>query len=78
MPHSLAALERRGAAGTAELIPLASELARRAEAVRLRDLGVGEDALDRCAGAAAKRAELELTPPRADRDELRALYTAAY
>ena len=37
-----------------------------------------EDALDRCADAAARRAELDLTPPRADRDELRALYAAAF
>ena len=78
LPHTLVALERRGAPGAADLIALASDLARRAEAVRLRDLGVDEDALDRCADAAAERAELDLTPPRADRDELRALYAAAY
>jgi len=78
LPHSLAALERRGAPGAADLIALARDLARRAEAVRLRDLGVDKEALDRCADTAAKRAELDLTPPRADRDELRALYAAAY
>jgi hypothetical protein len=31
-------------------------------------------ALDACADAAAERPELDLTPPRADRAELRALY----
>jgi alcohol dehydrogenase class IV len=78
LPHTLQALARRDAPGAAELIDLASELAARAEAVRLRDLGATEEALDRCADAAAGRSELDLTPPRADRDELRALYAAAY
>jgi alcohol dehydrogenase class IV len=78
LPHTLVALARRGAPGAAELVDLATDLARRADAVRLRDLGVGEALLDRCADAAADRTELDLTPPRADRDELRALYAAAY
>jgi alcohol dehydrogenase class IV len=78
LPHTLLALARRGAAGTAELAGLATELATRAEALRLRDLGVDEDTLDRCADTAAGRAELDLTPPRADRDELRALYASAF
>ena len=77
LPHTLLALARRGAAGAAELVGLAADLAARAQAVRLRDLGATEDALDRCADAAAERAELDQTPPRADRDELRALYAAA-
>ncbi len=78
LPHTLPALARRGSRDAAELAGLASDLARRAEAVRLRDLGIDEATLDRCADAAAERAELDLTPPRADRDELRALYAAAY
>ncbi|MDX6720001.1 MAG: hypothetical protein QOJ63_2255 [Solirubrobacteraceae bacterium] len=78
LPHTLVALAQRGAPGAAELVGLASDLARRAEAVRLRDLGVGEAALDRCAAAAADRGELDLPPPRADRDEQRALCAAAY
>jgi alcohol dehydrogenase class IV len=78
LPHTLVALERRGAAGASDLVGLATDLAGRAGASRLRDLGVTEDELDRCADAAAERAELDLTPPRADRDELRALYAAAY
>ncbi|MEY2515486.1 MAG: hypothetical protein QOJ89_2844 [bacterium] len=77
LPHTLGALERRGA-GTAALVPLATDLAARAHATRLRELGIDEQQLDECAAAAAARAELELTPPRADRDELRALYAAAY
>jgi hypothetical protein len=45
----------------------------RTGATTLRDAGVGPEALDACADAAAERAELDLTPPRADRAELRAL-----
>ena len=43
----------------------------------LREAGVGLEALDRCADAAAERQELQLTPPRADRAELRTLYANA-
>ncbi len=78
LPHTLPALERRGAPGAGELVALANDLARRAEAVRLRDLGVDESTLDACADAAAPRAELDLIPPRPDRDELRELYASAY
>jgi alcohol dehydrogenase class IV len=78
LPHTLVALKQRGAAGAAELIPLATDLARRAQAARLRDLGVDEAKLDECADAAAQRAELDQIPPRPDRAELRALYAAAY
>ena len=77
LPHTLRALAQRGAAHAADLVPLASDLARRAQAARLRDLGVDEATLDTCADAAAERAELDHTPPRATRDELRALYAAA-
>ncbi len=45
---------------------------------RLRDAGVTEAQLEHCAEEASGRAELHLTPPPADRDELRALYRAAY
>ena len=78
LPHTLGALERRGATGAGALRALATDLAARANATRLRDLGVDERRLDDCADAAAARAELGLTPPRADRDELRELYAAAY
>jgi alcohol dehydrogenase class IV len=78
LPHTLVALALRGAAGAAELAGLASGLAARAQARRLRDLGVTDDELDRCADAAAQRAELDLTPPRAGRDELRELYASAF
>ena len=78
LPHTLVALERRGAPGAGELVDLATILAGRAGAARLRDLGVDEAVLDACADAAAGRAELDLTPPRPGRDELRALYAAAF
>ncbi len=78
LPHTLVALERRGAAGAADLVGLATDLARRAHASRLRDLGVDDATLDTCADAAAQRAELDRIPPRPDRDELRSLYAAAH
>ncbi len=78
LPHTLAALDRRGAAEAAALVPLATDLAQRAGARRLRDIGVAEQDLDACADAAAQRRELDLTPPRAERDEIRALYAGAY
>jgi alcohol dehydrogenase class IV len=78
LPHTLAALFQRGARAAGALVQLACELAAHAQAVRLRDLGVTEELLDTCADAASSRAELDLTPPRAGRDELRALYAAAY
>ena len=78
LPHTLVALERRGAPGAGALVALATDLARRAQAVSLRELGVQESVLERCADAAADRAELDATPPRPDRDELRALYAAAF
>ena len=56
----------------------AARLCRRTGATRLRDLGVVASALDGCADAAARRRELDHTPPRADRAELRALYDAAF
>jgi alcohol dehydrogenase class IV len=78
LPHTLRALQRRGAPGAGALTDVATELARRAHATRLRDLGVTAQQLDACADAAAGRAELDLTPPRANRDELRELYARAY
>jgi alcohol dehydrogenase class IV len=78
LPHTLPALERRGARGAGSLVGLASELAARAQAVRLRELGVTAELLDACADTASSRTALDITPPRAGRDELRALYAAAY
>ena len=80
LPHTLLALARRGAPARPSSLALATDLARaRARRVRLRDLGV-----DRGGSSTAARTpppdarELDLTPPRADRDELRALYAAAF
>jgi alcohol dehydrogenase class IV len=78
LPHTLRALEHRGARGAGELVALATALARRAQAARLRDLGVDEATLDACADTAASRRELDLIPPRPDRDELRELYASAF
>ena len=57
---------------------LARDLARRAHAERLRDIGVDESRLEDCVEAAAQRPQLKLTPPPADADEIRALYRAAW
>jgi alcohol dehydrogenase class IV len=78
LPHTLRALEHRGAPGAGQLVPLATALAGRAQAARLRDLGVDEAVLDACADTAASRPELDLIPPRPDRDELRELYASAF
>ena len=78
LPHTIAALEQRGDV-PAEARELAVDLAERAGASRLRDIGVEREALDRCADAAAARsADLARTPPAADREEIRALYEAAW
>jgi alcohol dehydrogenase class IV len=77
LPHTIPALQRRnprtiGATG------IARELARRAGAERLRDIGVEQDRLEDCVEAAAQRPQLKLTPPPAGADEIRALYRAAW
>lgn len=77
LPHTLAALWSRGAKGAGNYLGLARDLARQAGAEHLRDLGVSDADLDACADAAAQRPDLDMTPPRAERDELRALYAAA-
>jgi alcohol dehydrogenase class IV len=82
LPRSIPALERRfpALADGYETQPevLARRLRELAGLTGLRDLGVTEAQLDHCAEEAAARPELQMTPPAADRDELRALYAAAY
>jgi alcohol dehydrogenase class IV len=81
LPAAIGALERRSPGRVdpdGSLTELARKLARRAGADGIRRLGVPEERLDACADAAAGRAELDLTPPRADRDELRELYAQAW
>jgi alcohol dehydrogenase class IV len=82
LPHSLGALawrfpawiERLGETMGGDPAEFAQGLCARTGATRLGELGVDAAALDACADAAAERPELGLTPPRADRAELRALY----
>lgn len=79
LPHSIDALARRFEADLDPTAPaLAARLCALTGATRLRDLGVSESVLETCAEEAAGRPELHLTPPPADRDELRALYGAAW
>jgi alcohol dehydrogenase class IV len=77
LPHTIPALWSRGATGAGAYADLARDLAARAGASHLRALGVTDVQLDACADVAAERADLDLTPPRPTRDELRAVYAAA-
>src|SRR5215218_7129421 len=77
LPHTIGALRRRNPA-TIDATDLARELARRAGAERLRDLGVAEERLDEIAEATAERPGLKVTPPPADAAEIRELLAAAW
>jgi alcohol dehydrogenase class IV len=85
LPHTLVALRERrperleqlALALGADPVDVAADLARRAGASHLGDLGVTGEQLDACAQAAAGRPELAMTPPQAEEAELRALYEAA-
>ncbi len=78
LPASIDALRRRFGDRVPERAgALARVIGRAAGGQTLDGLGVTAQQLDACADAAAQRAELDLTPPRADRDELRSLYEAA-
>jgi alcohol dehydrogenase class IV len=84
--HTLGALawrfpERMDALGVAldgDPADVAARMCELTGATRLRDIGVEGDALADYATAAAERPELDLTPPRADRAELLALYEGAW
>jgi maleylacetate reductase len=86
LPHTLRALaerrpERMDRLATAigsDPFEAASAIAERAQAQRLRDLGVEESALAECAEAAAGRPELHATPPPADAQEIVAIYHEAW
>jgi alcohol dehydrogenase class IV len=86
LPYTTGALRRRAPAELARLDaaagrPLedaAGELAARAGATRLRDLSVQAATLDAVADAAARRPQLAVTPPAAERAELAALLSAAW
>lgn len=86
LPHTLPALARRspdavgrlGGALGGDPPAVASRLAALTGASRLRELGVEEAELERCADEAARRDELQGTPPAAERDELLSIYRAAW
>ena len=86
LPHTTVALRRRfpdrlaalDAAAGEPVEALARRLAGLAGADRIAGLGVDRERLEDCARAAAERPELQLTPPPAEVDELRALYTEAW
>jgi alcohol dehydrogenase class IV len=86
LPHTLRALGRRfpesvkqlGDALGDDAVSVAARFVERTGAIRLRDVGVAAEQLGECADAAAERFELSLTPPPADRQELLAIYEAAW
>jgi alcohol dehydrogenase class IV len=72
LPHTARRLgHARGAEVAQQIVPQTG-------ATRISELGVEHAALAECADAAAQRGELALTPPRATRDEILALYEAAW
>ena len=85
LPHTLGALAWRFGSQNDELADAVGEDPAQAAtrlraltgATRLSELGIGHDELARCADAAAERPELDLTPPRAERSELLAIYELA-
>lgn len=85
LPHTLAALSWRfprehdalADAMGGDPAEVAARLCALTGFTQLRELGVSPEQLDECADAAAERPNLDLTPPRADRAELRALYERA-
>ena len=81
LPHTAEALRRRSGAEVdafgVDVVAAAARLRALTGVTRLRELGVDEAALDACAEEAAARPQLDATPPRAGRDELREIYGAA-
>jgi alcohol dehydrogenase class IV len=85
LPHSIGALAWRFPTQHAELteaigedpVEAATRLRTLTGATRLSDLGIQHDQLSVCADAAAQRDDLDLTPPRAERSELLAIYEQA-
>lgn len=85
LQHTLGALARRSPARHEHLTAalgqdpagFAAGVCARTGATTLGELGVSADQLAGCAEAAAERPELELTPPRAGREEILGLYALA-
>lgn len=86
LPLTTAALARRAPDWIGRLrhelggepVELAHRLQDRGGLSGLREAGVSEADLELCARQAAERPELAMTPPRAELEELRELYRAAY
>lgn len=78
LPHTIAALDRRGLVDAADHRAFAEELAACADARSLRALGVHPDVIETSVAAALQRSELDRTPPAPTADELRAIYRAAW
>lgn len=85
LPHTIGALAWRfprqheglAAALAEDPAEAAARLRELTGTVRLHDVGLRREDLAACADMAARRPELDLTPPRADRAELLALYEHA-
>lgn len=77
LQHTVDALARRDPDAVVVDPGFVRGVCARTGATRLSQVGVTAEQLDACADAAAERQELSLTPPAADREEIRALYGAA-
>jgi len=85
LPHTIGALARRFPAEASALraalgedpAGAAGRLCALTGMTRLRDLGVDSGALDACVEEALARPQLDATPPRPSREELREIYGAA-
>jgi alcohol dehydrogenase class IV len=77
LQHTVDALARRDPDAVVVSPAFVRAVCARTGATHLSQLGVTAEQLDACADAAAERQELALTPPAADRAEIRALYGAA-
>lgn len=86
LPHTTAALRERfpdqiaslSAAIAEDVEDAATRIAEVAGAERLSDIRLEESVLAVCAAEAAKRPELDWTPPRADAAEIERIYRAAW
>ena len=86
LPHTIGALARRFPAEASALraalgedpAGAAGRLCALTGMTRLRDLGVDSSALDACVEEALARPQLDATPPRPSREELREIYGAAF
>ena len=77
LPHTVPALRRRFPAGLSAFDEDPGAAATRLRALSGATLEATDDQIDACVEEAAARPQLDATPPRASREELREIYAAA-